>query len=124
MACPHGDVEWVEPLPALPPFTNPVVIACTGIGCDCQAARQAEADLAYVPVGEYREFATLAFSREGCDPSNPGTMEYEEVEFRLVCPQCAYLPGDDPQTRMTLRIDSIAVQDMSWGRVKARYGSP
>jgi hypothetical protein len=122
MACPHGDVQWVEPLPALPPFTSPAMMACTGFGCDCQAARMAESALSSVPVGEHRAFAILDFTREGCDPSNPGTMEYEEVEFRVMCSQCTYQPGDEPQTRMLLRIDPIAVETTTWGRVKARYG--
>ncbi len=108
---PHGDIEWPPaPVPS-PPFTDPVQIACTGLGCGCVAYRLFES-----PVGEPRapgtyRFAILDFSRDAA---------FDEVRFEVDCWECAYVPGDEALRTMTFW-SPIPVGPAGWGRTKAAY---
>jgi len=108
---PHGDIDWPASLPVSPPFTDPMMTACTGLGCGCLASRFFDSPVGTPRTpGSYR-FAVLGFSR---DPS------YDSVRFQVECSQCSYLPGDEGATAMTFTT-LIAADPTTWGRAKASY---
>lgn len=124
LAAPHGDILWM-PLPDAYPFSSIGMAACTGLDCDCMAARFFEAVVDDTPAGSF-VLGSVPFTRvglgAGCDP-----VTYPEVEFRLHCPQCDYAPGDEAFTTMRLTGDSEATSagddrvTSSWGSTKASY---
>lgn len=124
LATPHGDIAWT-PLPDSYPFSSIGISACTGLDCDCMAARFFEAAVDDTPVGSF-VLGSLPFTRIGmgadCDD-----LTYPEVEFRLHCSQCDYAPGDEAFTTMRLTGDSEATSarddrvTSSWGSTKAFY---
>jgi len=124
IAMPHGSVDW----PVLEdsyPFSTIGIIACTGLICECQAARGIDAVLDGTPVGNFA-LGTMMFSRLGkgnyCDP-----LLYPDVEFRVDCWDCDYAPGDEAFTTMRLLGSSPATSagtdpvNLTWGRSKAAY---
>jgi hypothetical protein len=107
----HGDVAWVVPMPASPPFTDPAMNACTGFGCDCVATRVLDSPVEGPWTEGSYAFAVVPFSRDAA---------YDQVTFQVDCGQCSYLPGDEAATRMTFTT-LIGVEPAGWGRAKAAY---
>jgi hypothetical protein len=124
LAMPHGDVAWTT-LPDSYPFSDIGMITCTGLDCDCVAARYMDAMVDALPVGSF-VLGTLPFTRLGAG-ANCEDLVYPDVEFRVHCDPCDYAPGDDAFTVMRLLGSSPAtdasegVTSSTWGESKAAY---
>jgi hypothetical protein len=124
LGMPHGDIGW-SALDDAYPFSSIGMSACTGFGCGCSAARYFEATVDATPTGFF-VLGTLPFTRLGvgadCDD-----LVYPDVEFRVVCGECDYAPGDEAFTTMRLTGTSDATvtpegsTSSSWGSTKATY---
>ena len=104
-------------LPDVFPFSNAQVLLCLESSCSCSANYGYQADVVNPPpIGNWalteQEFSRIGLGFD-CED-----MTYSEVEFRVVCPECAYQPGDEARARMVFREPSTPVVPYTWGRIK------